>query len=169
MFTVSNALSLLRAPLALLFFIDNAILRVSVVVLAMITDIIDGYLARRYRFTTPIGAILDPIMDKIFVFFALMALITEGRLEIWQALTMISRDFFLCIFAIYLRIFGKWEAYQFRAIRWGKITTAMQFLVLILLSLNFRIPVLAYGFFILFGLLAFFELLQLARNSPAKG
>ncbi|GAB4189448.1 MAG: CDP-alcohol phosphatidyltransferase family protein [Simkaniaceae bacterium] len=168
MFTVSNGLSLLRAPLALLFFIDNEILRVAVVVLAMLTDSIDGYLARRYRFTTQFGAILDPVMDKIFVFFALMALLTENRLELWQALAMISRDFFLCLFAIYLRIIRQWEAYQFKAIRWGKVTTVLQFLILIALSLNLKIPVLVYMLFILFGVLAFFELIELARKSPVK-
>ncbi len=167
-FTISNGLSILRAPLALLFFIDNEILRVSVVILAMLSDSIDGFLARRYRFTTRFGAILDPVMDKIFVSLTLVALFMEAKLKLWQALAMLSRDFFLCLFALYLRLMGQWEAYQFRAIRWGKVTTAMQFLVLIILSLNRKIPVLIYILFILFGVLAFMELLQLARQSKSK-
>ncbi len=47
-FTVSNVLSLTRAPLALLYLISRPDVRVAVVLLATLTDIVDGYLARKY-------------------------------------------------------------------------------------------------------------------------
>lgn len=161
MLSLSNGLSLLRAPLALLFLFENTTLRIVAIILAMLTDSIDGYLARRRKAVTRLGAILDPAMDKFFVFFTLTVLMLEGRLEIWQACAMISRDFFLCVFGIYLSIAGYWESYQFRSIRWGKVTTALQFLILIGLTLGERFPTYMYAIFILFGLLAFLELYKI--------
>ncbi len=162
MLSLSNALSFLRAPLALLFLIEKPFLRLAAILLAMFTDSIDGYLARRSRSETQFGAILDPAMDKFFVFFALGVLTLEGHLMPWEACAMISRDFFLCLFAIYLAIAGKWQSYQYRSIRWGKITTALQFIVLIGLTLNFAFPAYIYILFIVSGCLAFVELCQMS-------
>lgn len=160
-----NSLSFLRAPLALLFIIDSTILRVSVVLLAMLTDFIDGYLARRYRYTSQFGAILDPIMDKFFVYIALSVLVFENHIELWQAGTMLTRDCFLFIFMLYLGVTGNWKTFQLRSIRWGKVTTASQFCILIGIVLQLAIPDFLYLFFILFGFLAFIELIQFARRS----
>lgn len=164
MFSLSNGLSLLRAPLALLFLSHSIALRLIAIVLAMFTDALDGFLARRLRSTTQLGAVLDPAMDKLFVFIALSVLLIEGQFELWQAAAMITRDVFLCVFAVYLKVSGKWRAYQFRSIRWGKATTALQFIILISLTLELHIPAPVYFIFVLFGLLAFVELFQLAKK-----
>ena len=108
-----NSLSFLRAPLALLFIIDNTVMRVVIILLAMLTDCIDGYLARRYRYTSRFGAVLDPIMDKFFVYIALSVLVFENQMELWQAGTMLTRDCFLFIFMLYLGISGNWKVFQF--------------------------------------------------------
>ena len=158
MLSISNGLTLLRAPLAFLFLVENTSLRVTAIILAMITDSIDGYLARRRSTVTQFGAILDPAMDKFFVFFALMILMIEGKIEMWQTLAMISRDFFLCAFGIYLSLSGLWKTYECKSIRWGKATTALQFLALIAITLQVSLPGYFYCIFILFGLLAFVEL-----------
>lgn len=158
MLSISNGLSFLRAPLAFLFLVENTSFRIAAILLAMITDSIDGYLARRRSAVTPFGTILDPAMDKFFVFFVLRVLMVEGKIEMWQSLSMISRDFFLCIFGIYLSLSGLWKIYECKAIRWGKATTALQFLALISLTLQISLPAYFYFIFILFGLLAFIEL-----------
>lgn len=173
MLSLSNSLSFLRAPLAFLFLIENTSLRILAIVLAMLTDSIDGYLARRRKSVTRFGAILDPAMDKFFVLFTLSVLFTEGKLELWQSCSMISRDFFVCLFGIYLSLSGHWESYKFTSIRWGKVTTALQFIVLIGLTLGVQFPGYLYCVFILFGMLAFIELWQIRKNnvstaSPAQ-
>ncbi len=163
MLSLSNSLSLLRAPLALLFLVENSSCRVAAIVLAMLTDSFDGYLARKRKTVTRLGAVLDPAMDKFFVLFALVVFYTEGKIEIWQSCSMIARDFFLCVFGIYLSLAGFWEKYRVTAIRWGKISTALQFLFLIGLSLNLVFPSYLYSIFVLFGGLAFIELWQLKK------
>jgi CDP-diacylglycerol--glycerol-3-phosphate 3-phosphatidyltransferase len=160
MFSLSNGLSLLRAPLALLFLYKSAPIRIAAILLAMFTDVIDGFLARKSRSATQFGAILDPAMDKLFVFIALAVLFQEGQLSLWEMGAMLSRDFALCLFGIYLTVTSNWQRHQFKAIRWGKITTALQFIVLGILSLNITLPAWAYIIFILFGFLAFIELFQ---------
>jgi len=165
MLSLHNGLSFLRAPLAFLFLIENTTFRIVAILLAMLTDSIDGYLERRCKAVTRFGAILDPAMDKFFVFFALTVLFLEGKLELWQALTMISRDFFLLLFGLYLSLTGHWESYRFTSIRWGKVTTALQFLVLIGLTFGIFFPSYLYSVFILFGMLAFIELWQIKRNT----
>ncbi|MEN9343761.1 MAG: cDP-diacylglycerol--glycerol-3-phosphate 3-phosphatidyltransferase [Chlamydiota bacterium] len=163
MWTVSNILSLLRAPLALLFLTTGVSYRVLAILLAMLTDGFDGYLARKRGATTRLGAVLDPAMDKFFVVFALVVFFMEGKIELWEGCAMIARDFFLCVFGLYLSFSGVWESYKVTAIRWGKISTALQFIVLMVLTLGYSIPSYLYTVFIVLGLLAFIELWQLKQ------
>ena len=158
MLTLSNCLSFARAPLALLFLIENTTLRVVAIVLAMITDSIDGYVARKSKSITRFGAILDPTMDKFFVIFVLAVLFFENQISLLNAGAMIARDFALCIFWVYLLVSKKWRHYQCHAVRWGKITTAFQFLVLIGLTVGLSFPWYVYSFFIVSGCLTFLEL-----------
>lgn len=165
MFNLSNGLSLLRAPLALVFLIDSPILRLMAILLAMITDSVDGYLARRSKTTSRFGAVLDPAMDKFFVFFALGVLFMEGRVEMWATLMMVSRDFALSLFGLYLSLSGLWQTYEFRSIRWGKITTALQFVVLVGLTLGRTMPTYLYYAFVAFALFGLYELFQFKKQS----
>jgi phosphatidylglycerophosphate synthase len=140
-------------------------LRLMAIILAMITDSIDGYLARRSKTTSRLGAVLDPAMDKFFVFFALTVLFLENKIELWQLLMMISRDFALCLFGLYLSLSGLWQTYEFRSIRWGKVTTALQFIVLIGVSLGYQIPSYLFYSFIAFATFGLYELFQIKRLS----
>lgn len=156
--TPSNFLSILRGPLALLFMWDNAFYRGLAIVLAMATDGLDGYLARRFRMTSQIGALLDPLMDKFFVFFAVSVLIYEGKLEAWEALALISRDFSVLLFGLYLALRSTWSNFQFRSIWSGKITTTLQFFVLLGLTFHVVMPLYIFWCFIVLGILALCEL-----------
>lgn len=166
MFILSNTLSFLRAPLALLFLFDNINLRIIAILLSAFTDSIDGYFARISKSTSRFGAIFDPAMDKFFVYFVLSVMLLEGTILPWQALAMLSRDFFLCIFGVYLLLSSKWKGYVIRAIRWGKITTALQFTFLLGMTVHFVFPWYFFLSFILLGALAFLELRQMQwKNS----
>ncbi|HSX10692.1 MAG TPA: CDP-alcohol phosphatidyltransferase family protein [Chlamydiales bacterium] len=165
MLTASNSLSFVRAPLAFLFLQESSSLRILAVILAMITDSIDGYLARRSQSTSRFGAILDPAMDKFFVYFAMSVLFMESRLAPWEMAAMLSRDFFLCLYGFLVVAAGRWKTIVFRAIRWGKVTTALQFIVLVGLVLGVEFPWYIYGSFIVMGWLAFLELFQIKTST----
>ena len=157
-FTFSNFLSLLRGPLALLFIYDSVFFRTFAILVALATDCLDGYLARRYRMTSQIGAFLDPLMDKFFVSFVVTVLLFEGNLKLWEALALISRDFAVLLFGLYIALRGTWANFQFRSIWSGKITTSLQFFVLLGLTFHLAMPLYIFWCFIVLGVLALFEL-----------
>ena len=114
------------------------------------------------------GAILDPAMDKFFVYFALSVLFIEGRVGSLEAAAMLSRDFFVIIYALFMALFQRWNNLEFRAIRWGKVTTALQFIVLMGLTLQVEFPWIIFPVFFAMGLLAFAELLQIFNPFSAR-
>lgn len=133
----------------------------------MITDSIDGYLARRNRSTSRFGAILDPAMDKFFVYFALAILFLEQKIVAWEVAAMLSRDFFLCIYGIFMLAKHRWKTIVFRAIRWGKITTALQFIILLGLIGGLSFSWIVYAAFVVMGWLAFIELFQIPEHTSS--
>ncbi len=163
MITVSNGLSFIRAPLAFLFWQDDPKIRFTAILLAMISDCVDGYLARRNKSTSQFGAILDPAMDKFFVYFVLSIFFIEEKIGPYEFATMLSRDLFLCLYGIAKIVSGRWKSIVFRALRWGKVTTALQFLVLMGLTFGVDFPWYIYVSFIAMGWLAFLELVPFFR------
>jgi CDP-diacylglycerol--glycerol-3-phosphate 3-phosphatidyltransferase len=61
-------------------------------ILAALTDLLDGYVARRYGITTKIGKLLDPMADKIIVSTAMVLLIPTGRIPAWIVAIIVIRD-----------------------------------------------------------------------------
>ncbi len=168
MFTVSNVLSLIRGPLAFLFLINRIDVRAGVILAAILTDCIDGYLARRYKHTTRFGAILDPVMDKFFVFFVLAVLFYEKALGSWEVAAMLSRDMVLFVFSFYLLIKNRWKTYNYRSLVWGKATTSLQFIVLFFISLNIRFTFLLYALFFALGICVLLELFFTLKPKPSQ-
>ena len=158
MLNLSNVLSLSRVGLALAFLWENPWVRLCAIGLAMLSDFFDGYIARRQRTTTQFGAILDPVTDKFFVFFAAGIFFVEQKLSVLGLVALLSRDIALCLFGVFLLVVGGWKGYEVKAIWWGKIMTVAQFLLLITLTLNFIVPEWVYFIFIAMGVLALLEL-----------
>lgn len=157
-FTPSNFLSFLRIPLAFMLLIDHTFYRFLAIALAMLTDSLDGYLARRYRMTSQLGVFLDPFTDKFFVLFAIGVFMHEGYLQIGEAVALVSRDIAIGLFGLYLKIKGAWARFPVQSIWCGKITTFLQFLVLLAFTFHYHIPPYAFVIFIILGIMALFEL-----------
>lgn len=156
--TWPNFISFLRIPLAFLFLQEQSAWRCFAIIVALLSDGLDGYLARRQKVSNKIGVLLDPFADKFFVIFAITILIGEGKLQIWQAVALACRDLSVLLFGTYLAINQRLGKYQFRAIWCGKITTILQLLVLFCLTVQISIPAPLYIMFVLLGLLSLVEL-----------
>ena len=65
MWNLPNILSLTRFPLALLFLIDSVPIRIIAIFVALLTDYLDGYIARSRSLVTRLGTALDPIADRM--------------------------------------------------------------------------------------------------------
>ena len=91
--TLPNLLSSSRFVLAAGFLMaDGASVRLGLLGLASFTDFFDGWLARRQRLTSRLGAILDPIADRVFVIAVVVAFLASGDLLPWQAGALLVRD-----------------------------------------------------------------------------
>lgn len=167
MMTIPNFLSFLRIPLAFAFLQDDLLLRILALLGAAFSDFLDGFLARRYNMRSRIGTTLDPMSDKFFVIFVLAILFREERLNLWEAASMLCRDFAVTLFGLYLILAREWDGYCFRAIWCGKIATTCQFAVLLMLTLHYPLPSETYAIFILLGGLALVELYLFRRAEDA--
>lgn len=168
MLNLSNVISLSRAAFALVFLQANVFFRLLALLCAMASDFLDGFIARRQGTTTSFGAILDPIMDKFFVFFAGGILFLEGRINGLSLAALLSRDISLCLFGLYLGLVKGWKDYECKAIFWGKITTVAQFFTLIALTTRDTLPPTLYLIFVVMAALAFLELLIRYRRHPSQ-
>ena len=166
-FSFHNFLSFCRFPLAFVFLSDDITLRATAIVLAILTDTLDGYIARRCNDTSQFGAMLDPLADKFFVMFALFFLYKESLLTYREIMAMLCRDFSVTIFGFYLWYKGQLGKYQFRSIWCGKATTTLQFLVLLALLFQVQLPTYLFASFIALGIAALVELVIKGNSIPA--
>lgn len=153
-----NLLTLSRGFAAFGFLFENNSIRLLAVIWAIISDILDGYLARKMHLDNPLGAALDPIVDKFFMFFALAVLLREQKMGSYELLALFARDITIAIFGLYLVITGYWCRYQLKAPFLGKIFTALQFTLLFGICIDIQLPRVAYSLLLMLGLLLLVEL-----------
>ena len=97
--TIPNLLSLLRLALVPVFLwlvlSAHPGLAFAVLVVASITDYLDGYFARKLNQTTRIGALLDPAADRLYIFATLVGLAFTASIPFWLPIVVIARDVLL--------------------------------------------------------------------------
>jgi cardiolipin synthase (CMP-forming) len=94
------------------------------IILAGITDALDGLLARRFHWHTALGAKLDPIADKLLLSVVFLALGFAGALPWWIVVLVLGRDLLILAFAAWALRFTSIRA--FPPSLWGKISTILQ-------------------------------------------
>jgi CDP-diacylglycerol--glycerol-3-phosphate 3-phosphatidyltransferase/cardiolipin synthase len=135
-----NALSLSRLALVPFFVASSATgTRVALVAAAAVTDLLDGWLARRRGVATRLGAILDPIADRTFVLAALAVLVAEGALGVWQCAVLLTRDVATTVGFVVARVARRLRAVELQARLAGKVTTALQVAALLAVLLAPRL------------------------------
>ncbi|MCI5779672.1 MAG: CDP-diacylglycerol--glycerol-3-phosphate 3-phosphatidyltransferase [Lentisphaeria bacterium] len=105
------------------------ILRFIAVVLALLaglTDLLDGYLARRYHWISDFGALMDPLADKIFVTGTMLMAVEYRIIPAWIAIAVLFREFMVTG----LRTLAAKKQIVISADRWGKLKTALQMTML---------------------------------------
>jgi cardiolipin synthase (CMP-forming) len=103
--TFSNALSALRMvlviPAAIALGNDMRGLAIGLFVLAALTDVLDGYLARRLDEVSEFGKIIDPLADKVFVGVMVVQMLVMGLLPLWFVAVVLARDILILLGGIY--------------------------------------------------------------------
>lgn len=130
--TLPNVVSLSRVVLAAGFVaMQGTGERVALVGAASLTDVLDGWLARRRNAVTRWGALIDPIADRIFVLAAFGALIAGDRLTLAQGALLLLRDVMVVIGFFTARAIAWLRPVTFRARPLGKGVTVLQLATLL--------------------------------------
>lgn len=105
-------------------------------IVASLTDLLDGKIARKYNLVTNFGKFMDPLADKLLVCSALICLIELGQLPAWMVIIIVSREFIISGF----RLIAAEQGIVIAASYWGKFKTTFQMIAVILMIVN--LPVL---------------------------
>ena len=108
----------------------------AVMLLAGISDGVDGYLARHYEASSRLGAILDPIGDKILLSGSFLVLAIDRAIPLWLACIVLGRDALILLFAAGVLLFTKTRR-SFPPTWWGKASTVCQICFVLALLLHF--------------------------------
>jgi cardiolipin synthase len=104
--TVPNVLSLLRLLLIPVFLVllitEQYLWALVTLVVASITDFVDGYVARRFDQVSRLGQLLDPAADRLFIFSTLVGLAIRGFLPWWLVGVVVARDVLLLVLGVIL-------------------------------------------------------------------
>src|SRR4051812_20768891 len=127
--SIPNIVSLSRVVLAVAFVVDrDPNTRLGIVLAAAVTDMLDGWLARRAGMVTRFGALVDPFADRVFVLVAVSSFMYEGTLTTTEYFVMISRDLMTAVGFLVARAVSWLRPVEFRARVSGKVVTALQLL-----------------------------------------
>jgi CDP-diacylglycerol---glycerol-3-phosphate 3-phosphatidyltransferase len=138
------------------FVITKEWLALAIFLAAAATDLLDGYLARRWRQVTTIGTLLDPIADKLLVSAALISLVQVRVLPGWMAILIVAREFAVSG----LRSIAAAEGYTIQASDLGKTKMLSQVVAISCMMLSIGHPVLRLPGMILMWTVVFFALLS---------
>ena len=126
-----NQLTVLRIALTPAFFIllvygdlsYNYFIATLIFAMASLTDLYDGYIARKYGTVTKWGTFVDPLADKLITGSALIGFVINGYLSLWMVLIVVARDIVVTLLRLYslrknkplrTEIFAKWKTtFQF--------------------------------------------------------
>jgi len=144
--SIPNLLAVVRlvlTPVAMYLILQSlehrgyAVAGAVVFVVAALTDFADGYLARRWRIATTLGAFLDTVADKVLVAGALIALVDIGTTSSWVAFIIIGRE----VSIMGLRSVAALDQSTVPPSIWGKSKAAIQFTAISVAILRFEIIV----------------------------
>jgi len=114
LFYIPNIISIIRILLIfpLIYFLSYPSLNsktivITILILMYISDILDGYLARKLNQISETGKIIDPLADKIAIVSAVIVLFLQGKIETWFFIVVVLRDLLILIFGLYLKTKNK--------------------------------------------------------------
>ena len=159
-----NKLTILRVimvPFFVLFMLTdiggtaNKWISLILFVVASLTDLLDGKIARKYNLVTNFGKFMDPLADKLLVCSAMICLIEMNKLDAWIVIVIISREFIISGF----RLVASDSGVVIAASYWGKFKTVFQMAMIIVLIADLG------GFFDMLGTILVWVALALTISS----
>lgn len=106
---------------------------VAIFIIASLTDMLDGKIARKNNLVTNFGKFMDPLADKLLVCSAMICLTANDKLAAWIVIVIISREFIISGF----RLVASDNGVVIAASYWGKFKTTFQMIMIVILILDF--------------------------------
>jgi phosphatidylglycerophosphate synthase len=139
---VPNALTWLRIFMALLFPFASESWHLTIILIAMATEFLDGFLARIFNWHSYFGQVLDPIADKLFFLSVSMTWVWLGKLSLYYWVLLSTRDLGVLLVAVALMATGRiTKAKSVKAKLLSKITTLIQYLVFLAILFQINKPI----------------------------
>ncbi|VAW87420.1 CDP-diacylglycerol--glycerol-3-phosphate 3-phosphatidyltransferase [hydrothermal vent metagenome] len=138
---IPNCISIFRIifviPVIYLLLVEQYTIALFMFLIAGLSDALDGFLAKRYNWESPLGSVLDPIADKLLLVSTYFALCWLGHIPVWLVIAVIARDVIIVIgaFSFYFLV-GRYDMVP----SWlSKINTCTQILLglVVVSSLSF--------------------------------
>ena len=107
-------------------------LALAIFIIASLTDLLDGHIARKNNLVTNFGKFMDPLADKLLVCAAMICLVEMGRIPGWIVIIIISREFIISGF----RLIASDNGVVIAANYWGKVKTVFQMIMICLMIGN---------------------------------
>ena len=104
----------------------------AIFIVASLTDMLDGKIARKYNLVTNFGKFMDPLADKLLVCSAMICMIPSGKLQAWFVIIIIAREFIISGF----RLVASDNGIVIAASYWGKFKTVSQMFMIIVLIMD---------------------------------
>ena len=104
-------------------------------IVASLTDMLDGKIARKYNLVTNFGKFMDPLADKLLVCSAMICLVDLKLIPVWVVLIIIAREFIISGF----RLVASDNGIVIAASYWGKFKTTFQMLMVIVIIFNINL------------------------------
>ncbi len=112
----------------------SSLLAAAVFAVASITDVVDGYLARRWNLITVVGKFMDPLADKLIAMAALVMMVRLGRIAAWVVIVLLARE----LIVSGLRTIAASEGMVIAAGQEGKWKTSLQLVGIITLCVHYE-------------------------------
>lgn len=106
----------------------------AIFIVASLTDLLDGKIARKYNLVTNFGKFMDPLADKLLVCSALICFTSTGQLAAWITIIIIAREFIISGF----RLIAADNGIVIAASYWGKFKTVSQMIMIILMIMDIQ-------------------------------
>ena len=106
----------------------------AIFIVASLTDLLDGHIARKHNLVTNFGKFMDPLADKLLVCSALIALVDLNKIAAWIVIIIIAREFIISGF----RLVASDNGVVIAASYWGKFKTTFQMLMIIYLVVDLQ-------------------------------
>ena len=110
-------------------------LAASIFIVASLTDLLDGKIARKYNLVKNFGKFMDPLADKLLVCAALVCLVELEQLPAWMVIVIVSREFIISGF----RLVAAEQGIVIAASYWGKFKTTFQMIAIILMIVDLKV------------------------------